>query len=174
VPARREAIWPTVLFIGSGLLTYQIYYWIANPDRFPLVMQLLTGIPFGLACSVRFIRSRKWIPLAVLLDSATWVAAYRLGLPLAGNLNPYAGMAVAGILGGLGVTASTGLGCRSLYTRRALGGAALVGAIAGLPFGLLLNRSGQEALILAISFPLWQVAVGLWIGMISSNTRHVG
>jgi hypothetical protein len=165
VQTGRSAIWPAILFTGSGLITYQVYYWVARsvPDEYQMVAQLLTGLPFGVACSVRFMRPEKWVKLAVLLDSVTWVAAYRLGLPLSGNLNPYVGMAVAGLLGALGVTASTGLGCRSLYSRRALGGAALLGAIAGTPFGLILNRTQHEAIILAISFPLWQVVVGLWI-----------
>lgn len=156
---------PAVLFVGSGLLTYQVYYWVAKSgaDQSQLLWQLLTGIPFGVACSLRFMHPRKWIALAVFLDCLTWVAAFRLGLVFAGNINPFLGMAIAGLVGALGVTASTGLGFRVLYRRRALTGAALVGAIAGAPFGFSLNRSGHESLILAFCFPLWQVAVGLWI-----------
>lgn len=154
-----------VLFVGTGLLTYQVYYWVARsvPDEFQLAAQLLTGIPFGLACSLRFVRPRRWVPLTVLLGCVTWVAAYRIGLQLAGNPVPFAGMALAGLTGALGVTLSTGVGCRTLYRLPALIGAALAGAITGAPFGMVINHSNQENLILAISFPLWQIAVGSWI-----------
>jgi hypothetical protein len=156
-----------VLFIGTGLLTYQIYYWVAKAaDQYQVVLQFLPGLPFGVACSLRFVRPGKRIPLAILLDCVTWFIAFRLGLLSAGdNVNPYAVTAAAGMVGALGVTTSTGLGCSSLHSHRTLIGAAALGAITGAPFGLVVNRSPQENLILAISFPLWQVAVGLWIGM---------
>jgi hypothetical protein len=157
-----------VLFAGTGLLTYQLYSWIAKHgrDEFQLALQLLTGIPFGAACSLRFMTERKWAPAGVVLDCIVWVAAYRLGLGLAG-VNPFFSTALAGLIGGIGVTASTGLGLRSIYSRRNLAVAGLVGAIAGLPFGLILDRSAQEDLILAIAFPLWQVAVGICIGRLA-------
>jgi hypothetical protein len=157
-----------VFFVGSGLLTYQVYYWVSKTgtDEYELALQLLTGLPFALACTLRFVRPRRWTVLAVFLDCVTWVVAFRLGLALL-KVNPYFGMALAGAVGALGVMASTGLGCRVLWSRRTLAIAALVGAIAGAPFGLILNRSQQENLILAISFPLWQVAVGMWIWMSS-------
>jgi hypothetical protein len=155
-----------VLFVGSGLLTYQIYRWISkNKDDYQFVYQLVTGLPFGMACSFRLMGQRKWIVPTVILDCITWVVAYRLGLALAGSVNPYPGMAIAGMVGGLGVTLATGLGRRTLYSWRTFAGAALVGAIAGLPFGLVLNRSAKEDLILAICFPLWQIAVGMWIAV---------
>jgi hypothetical protein len=169
VPRTLRALLLAVLFVGSGLLTYQIYYWVARTsDQFQLALQLLTGLPFGLACSLRFVRpQKKWMALAVFLDCVTWVAAFRLGIAFAGNLNPYVGMSLAGLVGGLGVTLATGLGCRTLYAGRTLAGAALAGAVAGAPFGLVLDRSIHENLVLAISFPLWQAAVGLWIGVSS-------
>jgi hypothetical protein len=160
-----------VLFLGSGLLTYQIYYWVAKTSYdYQLILQLLTGLPFGVVCGLRFVRPRKWLALAVLLDCITWVAAYRFGLALSPSLNPFAGMALAGLVGGLGVMASTGLGCRILYSRQPFAGAALIGGIAGIPFGLVLNRSAQENLILAMAFPLWQVAIGLWIWISSERS----
>ena len=171
MPRTTKAMLLAVLFVGSGLLTYQVYYWVSktSADEYQLALQLLTGLPFGIACSLRFVRPRRWATLAVLLDCMIWVAAFRLGLALL-NINPYFGMALAGALGAIGVTASTGLGCRVLWSRRTLAIVALVGAIAGAPFGLIMNRSRQENLILAISFPLWQVAVGMCIWM--SNERN--
>ncbi len=159
--------------MGSGLLTYQVYYWVAKSgsEDSQTLRQLLTGIPFGVACSLRFFGVRKWIAPAVFLDCVTWVVAFRLGLALSPSLNPFFAMAVAGLVGAVGVSASTGLGCRALYTRQALASAALVGAIAGVPFGLALNSSAQENLILAISFPLWQVAVGMWLWVSLEHAR---
>jgi hypothetical protein len=154
-----------LFFLGSGLLTFQIYSWIAKtgPDEYQLVLQLLTGVPFGAACTLRFVRPGKWALPVLLLDCLTWVAAYRLALSLSG-LNAFAVTALAGAAGAVGVTASTGIGCRVLYSKRTLATAALIGAIAGWPFGLILDRSAQQDMILALAFPLWQVAVGLWIG----------
>jgi hypothetical protein len=160
-----------VLFLGSGLLTYQAFYWVATSgvEDWQIALQLLTGIPFGAVCSFRFVRPRSWFALTLGLDCAVWVAAYRVGVGLSG-FNPYLGMALAGLLGGLGVTLSTGLGCRILYSRRTVAIAGLVGAVAGAPFGLVFGRSDQENIILAICFPLWQVVVGMWIWMNSERT----
>ena len=153
-----RAIVLAILFIGSGLLTYQIYYWVAKSgsDDTQMLRQLMTGVPFGAACSVRFLRDRRWILPAILLDCVAWILAFRLGLALSGNLNPYFGMAVAGALGGSLVALATG-------RRGAVAGAALTGAAAGALFGLGLTHPQHEILVLALCFPLWQVAVGLWI-----------
>jgi hypothetical protein len=147
----------TAVYAGSGLLTFGVYYLIANriPDQWQTIAQLLTGIPFGLALLVR---SRRPAALVVLLDSIAWVAAYRLALWLA-VVNPYFGTAMGGLLGGLCVSAAT-----RVYSRRLLPGSAFTGAVCGLPFGLIFTLpDAYTTLILAVSFPLWQIAVGLWI-----------
>ena len=164
MPGKAKALPLAVLFVGSGLLTYQIYYWVAKigNDDTQLFYQLLTGLPFGIACSLRFMRPSKWAIPAVVLDCVTWVVAYRVTLAASGA-NVFLGAELGGFLGGLGVTAATGLGCRSLYTFRTLGVGALLGGLAALPFSLVLNGSEHEAMILAFAFPLWQVIVGIWI-----------
>jgi hypothetical protein len=164
-----KALLLAVLFVGSGLLTFQIYTWTAKAgtDDTQLWLQLVTGLPFGVACSLRFMRERKWVSLGVALDCVTWVAAFRLALALAGHSSPYFGMAVAGMVGAIGVLAATGLGQRGIYRGVNFAWAGLIGGIAGLPFGLILNRSAQETMILALAFPLWQVAVGLSIARAS-------
>jgi hypothetical protein len=155
-----------VLFIGSGLLTYQIYYWVAKSgsDSTQMLRQLLTGLPFGAACSLRFMQVRKWIVPAIMLDCVAWVLAFRLGLALSGNANPYLGMGMAGVAGAVIVTVAGGFSCRRLYARRVMIGSAVAGALPGALFGLVLTQPGHENLILALCFPLWQVVVGLWIG----------
>ena len=153
-----RAIMLAVLFVGSGLLTYQIYYWVAKSgsEDTQMLRQLMTGVPFGVACSLRFLRNRKWILPAILLDCVAWILAFRLGLALSGNVNPYFGMAMAGALGGTLVALATG-------RRTAVAAAALTGAAAGALFGLGLTHPQREILVLALCFPLWQVAVGLSI-----------
>jgi hypothetical protein len=153
-----RAILLAVLFLGSGLLTFQIYYWVAKSgsEDTQMLRQLLTGLPFGAVCSLRFLRDRKWIVPAMLLDCVAWIVAFRLGLALSGNVNTYVGMAVAGAVGASLVALATG-------QRRAIGGATLTGAFAGMLFGLALTHPQHEILVLAFCFPLWQVAVGLWI-----------
>lgn len=149
------------LFVATGLLTYLIQSWIADHvgDKWQLFAQLLTGMPFGVAL---LSRARKQ-PITVLLDGVAWVAAYRLAVAVAG-VNSFLGTAVGGAVGALCVTAATGLGCRSLYSLRALTGAAFLGAVFGLPFGLIATLPDQQTTwIIAGSFPLWQVAVGQWI-----------
>ena len=161
------------LFAGSGLLTYQVYSWVAKTgtDDLQLWLQLLTGLPFAVACSLRFMRPLQRAGTGILLDAITWVVAFRLGVALAGMMYPPLGLAIAGLVGALGVVAATGIGCSRLYSRRTLTGAALIGALAGSPFGLIVNRSEQENMILAICFPLWQIAVGLWIARRCATTE---
>ena len=156
-----------MLFLGTGLLTYQIYSFVGKAsDTYQFVLQFLPGLPFGIACSLRFMHPRTRIFWAVLLDCIAWDVAFRIGLTAAGDhMIPYVNTLVAGIVGALGVTAATGLACKPCLTRRVLIGSAVAGALGGIPFGLVVGRSPQENLILAMSFPLWQVLVGLWIGM---------
>jgi hypothetical protein len=154
-----------VLFAGSGLMTYQFYYQVAKiaSDDLQTWMQLFTGLPFAMACSLRLMTKRTWMPLAVALDCFSWLIAWRLGMALAGRMVPEIALAISGLTGAVGVTLSTGLGARVLYDRKTLLGSAVLGALTGAPFGLIVNRSALENTILAISFPLWQIAVGLWL-----------
>ncbi len=155
------------LLIGSGVLTRSVYAWVAKSadsgSQDFIWSELVVGLPFAVVTGILWIRPAAWIPVAAFLDCVTWLGAYRVALFLAGQLNPYIGMAVGGLVGALGVTAATGLGCRSLYRARCIFGAALAGAVAGVPFGLAVNRSGYENTILFVSFPLWQVVVGVWL-----------
>ena len=146
-----------VVYLVAGLATFGIHFAITNlvPDQWQTLAQLVTGLPFALALC-RY--TPKNAVLCVILDCVTWVAAYRLALWLAG-VNAYFGTAAGGALGGLCVTATTGL--RSL---RVLILAALVGALAGAPFGLVGTQPDTyTTLILVICFPIWQIAVGLSI-----------
>lgn len=161
-----------ILFAGSGLLTYQIYYQVAKsePNGLQLWLQFFTGLPFAVACSLRLMRPWKWTVPGVLLDAATWMLAYRIGVGLVGSIYPPLAMAIAGLVGALGVTASTGLARHPLFSRSTLLGSALIGALFGAPFGLVVNRSDYENTILAICFPLWQIALGVWLGRRCATT----
>jgi len=156
-----QAMLLATFFAGSGLLTFQIYHLASKTGNDAL--QFVPGLPFAAACSFRFMRPRVRAFLGLLLSCGMWVVAFRIGTVFSMKMEPVAALAIAGLVGALGVTAATGIGCRSLYSRTSLLGAAILGAITGAPFGLIPGNSQQENLILALSFPLWQVAIGLWL-----------
>jgi len=165
-----QAMLLATFFAGSGLLTFQIYHLASKTGNDAL--QFLPGLPFAAACSFRFMRPRIRALLGLVLSCGVWVVAFRIGTVFSMKMHPIAALAIAGLIGAVGVTAATGIGCRSLFSPPSLAGAALLGAMTGAPFGLIPGNSQQENLILAISFPLWQIAVGLWLWRWCATTER--
>src|SRR4051812_22006279 len=103
-------------FAGSGLLTFQIYLLASKTGNDAL--QFVPGLPFAAACSFRFMRPRARALLALLISGGVWLPAFRLGPFLPMKIDPIPPLAIAGLVGALGVTAVTGIGCRTLYSRK--------------------------------------------------------
>jgi len=170
----RKALWLAALFIASGLLTCTIYLIKYDvPDHYYLWLQLQTGLPFALACSLLWVRPARWIPAAVLIDCVIWVAALYIGVYLTFKVYSGVNTLLAGLLGGVGLTLATSLGCRSLLNRRTLLGAAFLGAVAGIPFGFSQGRSSRETMIFLVSFPIWQLAIGMWLHSRYSDIKNL-
>jgi len=169
-----------VLFLGSGYLTYWMYSWTEahyhihtfTTDAF---YELWIGLPFAILSVALWVRPKARISLVVasviLLDCVAWALAHWTALYLSWLPNGYVNMAIAGFVGGLGVTLATGLGCARLRSFSCRAGGAVVGAIAAIPFGQLVDASAHKGIVysphdqtvLAVSFPVWQIAVGLWL-----------
>lgn len=124
----------------------------------------LGGITFGLVAAYLYACPPKvWFAIALLTD-AIWYGSVQCAIHLIQDLswNVYLAMAMAGLLGGVAVAASTGIGHRGLLSMRVLGAAAIAGALAALPLGWWEHHNEATGLIF---FPLWQAAVGttMWV-----------
>jgi hypothetical protein len=162
---------PLILFLASGLATFGVYF-LTSKAIDSLLTETVPGLPFAVACSLLWVRPSRRIPLTVVLNCLSWLGALRLALFLS-SVNEYLGMAVAGLLGAASLAAFTGFGHRSFWSARILGGSGVVGAIAALPFALVFANSAYETPILLVSFPIWQMAVGLWLWTAASASAEV-
>jgi hypothetical protein len=116
-----------------------------------------------------FVRSWKLWIIAVVLIDLVWIVSERAAVFSIADHNAgyYPGMAGAGLLGGLGVGASTGLGCCALLSLRSLAAASGAGGLSALPFRWWVQtnldepRSGFAGVA---CFAIWQPVVGttLW------------
>ena len=161
---RRNPIVVALLFAVSGVITFLLLRtW--NPGFY------LGGITFGLLAGFLFVRFKKFWPVIVLQMDLVWMAAWRSAVFLIVDWrwNAYLGMMVAGVIGGLGVAASSGVGRRELLAVRYLAILAAVGAIAALPFGWWEQKNSDSPLLWC--FAIWQSVVGvtLW----ACNSRLV-
>ena len=133
--APREPVVLVAFLAVCGALSYFLFA-ARNARDFP------AGIPFGLLAAYLFVRSWKLWIIAVVLIDLVWIASERAAVFSIADHNAdyYPGMAGAGLLGGLGVAASTGLGCRALLSLRSLAGA----SGAGGPVGAALRMVGAN------------------------------
>jgi hypothetical protein len=167
----RMRVWRAIsvaaLFVASGLLTFKLYSWgerSSHPHDFftDAWFELRTGLPFATASTTLWARPLGWIPLIAFLDCLAWLAAYWVAIFLWSRTGTYVSMATAGLVGALGVTLFTGLGCRRLWSSKWLIRAAITGAVAGIPFGMFSNtQSTPNENVLVWSFPLWQTVLGV-------------
>jgi hypothetical protein len=162
-----RAIPVALLFAASGWLTYWLYITgerSAHAHDFltDTWFYLRTGLPFAIASTALWVRPAPWMPLIALLDCVAWFAAYWVAIFLWPRAGTFPGMAVAGMVGAVGVTLFTGLACRRLWSSRWLLRAAIAGAVAGLPFALFSSTdSTPNQNVLVWAFPLWQLVLGV-------------
>jgi hypothetical protein len=99
----------------------------------------LVAIPFGIACGLLVLRSRKAvfiIPLYVLV----WLVALNIATRMAMFLDPHGmivSMCTGGLIGGGGVCLASGIVKRGLLSPRCILGACVVGCVVTIPFGLI-------------------------------------
>jgi hypothetical protein len=160
--ALRNPIVVAVLFALSGVITD---LQLANWDR----GFYLGGVSFGLLAAIVFFRPGwMWLLLIVLMN-LVWIAAWKTAVYLITDLtwNSYVGMAIAGVIGGVGVAASTGIERRNLLAIQPLLVTAVAGGIASVPFGYWEPRSSDSPLIWC--FAIWQCVTGVTLWACSSR-----
>lgn len=147
---RRNPILAVALFAASGAISYGVI--LVGGDG-----TYVGGVTFGVLAAWLFARSARLGVITVIVTDLVWIASERIAIFLiAGqHWNSYAGMAVAGLVGGAGVAVAAGL-------FRALPWATAAGVLAALPFGWWEQQGSDRPLIWCLT--LWQAAVGttLW------------
>jgi hypothetical protein len=152
-----------VLFAGAGVLTPQLM------DTAPLRTSLGNApavLPFAILAALLCVRPVLLMPVVAILHCAVWSGAFWLAIALDSGI-PHLNMIAAGLVGGLGVAASTAIGCRKLIRVRSFLMAA-VGAIAALPFQVPIFMQGPDASIVW-PFAIWQAAVGTLLYALSER-----
>ena len=134
-------------------------------------------MPFGILSAYLFARPLKIALVTVVLDGFVWVASVKTAVFLIADRgwNAYLGMAVAGVVGGLGAGASVGLSRRALLSLSSLGSVAIVGCVSALPFGYWepMNSDALGANLLgALCFVVWQAAVGMRLSTLCATTSQ--
>ncbi len=157
----RNPIIVAVLFVLSGAISYVLFSAWNNP----------AGVPFGLLAAYLFVRSWKLWAVVVVLVDLVWIASVRTAFALIADNRTYFAMAVAGLVGGLGVALATGLGCRSLLSVRCVCAAGIAGTLAALPFGWWVQGSEKNAFAGVTCFAIWQAVVGTTLWARSSPVR---
>jgi hypothetical protein len=173
----------TVLFTVCGALSSHLY--VQNDDR----RIASVPVPFALLCATLCWRSGRAF-LATPGVIVSWLVAYMCAMWLSAEINVefdsfgivdnYLPMAVGGLVGGFGL----GL-CGAVFQGKSnwplVYGAAIAGAISALPFGgwLALARSQSassvqpaQRVILAISFAIWQGALGVYLYTASARDHR--
>jgi hypothetical protein len=163
--APREPVVVVVLFALSGALSYFLFtFW--NNQEFP------PGIPFGLVAAFWLVRPWKLWPVSIVLIDLVWIGSVHTAIALMSDKRTYLAMAVAGLIGGLGVAIATGIGCRTLLSIPSLAMAAIAGGLAALPFGWWVQGSEKNAFAGVACFAIWQAAVGTTLWARSSPVRE--
>ena len=101
----------------------------------PVWIIYLVGAPFAVVSALFFADSPRLVPVLLVLNSAAWVIAYlRLFLDIR---IPFLGMGLAGFLGAVCVTVSTGISRRNLLNLGKIFIVSVVGIAAAMPFVIL-------------------------------------
>lgn len=151
-----------VLFGVSGAMSYCLLLL-----DWPFLVYL-DGIVLGLVAAYVFVPSGNLRAVTVVLTDLVWIGSYRGAVLLIADhhWNPYAGMVIAGVWGGIGVAAVHGIGQRRLLSGVSLLAAGFAGGVAALPFGWWEPRDSNVALLGCLI--LWQLAVGVTLSVCSS------
>ena len=168
--------WTTALLAVSGFVTFKLYAAGEQASYTPSFLanawsELRIGLPFGIVTAGLWARPFGRIPLVAFLDCVAWVAAYYTAIALWSRIGAYGAMAAAGLVGALLVTVFAGWGCRKLRSGGPIVQAALVGAVAGIPFAMYASVTPNLD-VLAWAFPLWQIAVGGWLHWNTGSTKR--
>lgn len=155
------------LYALGGVLSYYLADWgdrlFKGRSLYHLSVSaiVLMPLPFALLSAALFLRNRKAV-LSVPLNCAAWAAAYAIAIQLAANGGAYFAMAyyraclAAGFVGGLGVVLADSICHPRLLALKHLGAAALIGAVAGLPFA-------SDDWPAACDFAIWQASMGTYL-----------
>ena len=148
----------------------------------PIAPPFPLAVSFGVLCSLLFLRSRKAIvpiicsmPVFLLAHVIAHAAYHALGSDGAALA-----MSFGGFVGALLMTGLFGVFRRQFLTWRCLAGAALIGALAAIPFGAWLRLTVAESRkgfsqddpekwlwLLKTSYAFWQAALGTYLYSIS-------
>jgi hypothetical protein len=168
VPLTRYLLLAIAFGLSGALSAWLLSF---NSDG-PWLWGWPVALPFAILSVTLWVRSLKFALIIVVLEAVVWQAAFRGAVSLAG-LGNYASVCIGGFIGGAGVAASMGLRYRELFPKT--GWAALLGAVAALPFGLWLRLdSGPESSqlpLLMLCFAVWQIATGLFLHRTCSRGR---
>jgi hypothetical protein len=137
------------------------------PESTPEWVIYLAGVPFAIVSVLFFANSARLVPVLLVLNSASWVAAY-LSVFATAKTNQYFAMCVPGFVGGLCVAVATGISRRNLLRITRIVIVALVGLVTGLSFFLSTGLEVAQWRIYA-AFVLWQSAVGVTLYLLSAR-----
>jgi hypothetical protein len=153
---------PLLPSLAQQFLSPSLVPWLAR-----LVAEEVIALPFALLSAALLFRSWKGA-LAVALHLVVWEAAYVLASPTMHGVLLW--FVPSGLVGGLGVALADSICLPRLRSLKHLGGAAVVGSIAAVPFYFLLDLPlgkliGNPLLAVACGFAIWQAAVGTYLYM---------
>ena len=150
-----KLILAAVLFAGAGVLSEMLMDTAVTKTLLGVAPAVL---PFAILAAILCVRPALRMPAVAILLCLVWTGAFWVAVALDHTI-PHANMCAAGLVGGLGVAASTAIGCRKLIHIRPLLLLAAAGAVAAVPFQLPLFTQGSD-MDMAGAFAIWQAVVG--------------
>lgn len=158
-----KLILAAVLFAGAGALS-ELLMATALTKTFLGVAPAV--LPFSILAVILCVRPALRMPIAAVLICAVWAGAFWLAVAL-NRWDSHANIFAAGLLGGVGVAASTAIGCRRLIHPRSMFLLAAVGTLAAAPFQWPLFTENDPGMVGA--FAIWQAAVGTLLYVLSER-----
>jgi hypothetical protein len=172
-----ELVVVAALFALSGAWSSQ-FFSQASTTSSKFWADFFLGVPFALVCVALLVRNAKAALVLPAIILAWPIAHFAATFIKMTSGDEYWPMGVAGLIGALCVALAIGIARRQLLTPWRLGGAALVGYLAGLSFDTWLTyytlriNSVPDPLQptrLRDAFAIWQCAVGTYIYSISKG-----
>ncbi len=156
-----KALGVTALFALCGAFS-SWFYEEGNP-----AWLVILPVPFAWVCVIIFACRATAAIVTVLLIALVWLIACVSSVFSFTHLGGYyLAICIGGVIGGLGVALSLSIG--HVFRWRYVIGAALIGCLAALPFGLLVGSEAADPnrphfVHLALCFAIWQSAVGSYL-----------